>query len=1171
MTRRNASKRIRRLLLEPLEYRLVMSTLPPAGDLTEGNAAQWQTFASDNAATSVSNDTTHVREGAESLKFDTQSGGDTGIRLPSGADTWDLSTYTVVDLWAYGDNNTPYTWQGNFPVVTLTSAAGSRQIVPNKQMMSNHAWGSIHVPLAGDSVWQVADQGTFDVGNVTSVEIHLDTWDYGFSVYFDGVHLDTRGPNDLPPAGPEPPPGVNPDAITSKVLLYAFDPIMENRDGRRAHASFGWEDPVDLTNRIVQEFQTLSHGLANFQLVDTVVADEHPYFDDGFQYTDETYTAAVYDPAQRHNTGHFDYIKFINDHNLVQRVDSGEIDEVWVYTAPWDGNMWESAMAGQGAYWINGPTQNVPSQRAFPIMGFNYEAGFANALHSFGHRVENTMTHLYGPTGSDVNGTWVPNRDTNWSKFVYLNKDNPGSGLGGVGNVHFPVNGVSDYDYADANPVLSLADNWYDYPDVDSGAPRQVSRTDWQRADGDWHRGYMDWWYDHFPRYSGRGTDNYLNNWWRYIADINQYKSQPASLYFTRGIPQVTMIAPPSGDGVVPIQADAFVDGALGRVDLYVDGSFYATDSLAPFTFNLNANALSAGGHTLVAKAYELQNGTEGVAAPRVFYKGLGASPPIISPLSNSSYTENGAPILLAAAGVVSDPDSADFKTGKLTVAKTANNSFYDVLAIANQGSGAGQIGVSGSTVKYQNATIGSFTGGAGGLPLVVTFTTTAATPQATQALLRAITFSNPLENPYVPTRTVRFTLIDGDGGTSAPADLSVNVVAVNDAPTIAAPGAQATTTNAPLVFSNANGNSLTVADVDAGTSQVQLAVAAINGEVTLVTTTGLTFTSGANGQASFTVKGTLAALTAALDGLSFGPASGFVGDAGLQLTLNDLGNSGTGGAKSAVKSIAITVQQVIDNGTPGYAETGGAWYDSGLRGYNNSSTRYSPSTNAKAEWTPMLSPGFYTIAIFKLANNTSSSNAQLSVVHDGLIDTQSVDLRASTAGFVELPGVFSFRGAGGELVRLLQGTAGGYLRADAIRFTKVPAPVVLIDNGGAGYAETGAWSNSGLTGYNGSSTRYNSATNATAEWTPSVTAGYYRVEFYKVVHAASQTSAKLSVIHNGVTDTQTINLTSGSAGFVDLGTFYFAGSGSERLRLWQTTAGTLRADAVRFTKVAHP
>jgi hypothetical protein len=666
------------------------------------------------------------------------------------------------------------------------------------------------------------------------------------------------------------------------------------------------------------------------------------------------------------------------------------------------------------------------------------------------------------------------------------------------------------------------------------------------------------------------------------------------------------------------------------------------------------------------------------------------------------SYTENDGPLALLSPGTsVTDVDSTNFKTGKLTVGGT-NISLYDVLAITNQGSGAGQIGISGNSVTFGGATIGTFSGGTSYAPLIVHFTTTAATPQAVQALLTAITFRNTSDLPFLPMRTINFTLIDDTGTPSNTASQTVAMTSVNDAPTLAGPTSQSTTTNTPLVFSNSNGNLLTLADIDAGAAQLKLSITATGGTVTLIGTTGLTFISGANGQTSFTVKGTLANLNAALDGLSFGPAVNFTGDASLQLTANDLGNTGAGGAQTATKTVTIAVanpETVIDNGGTGFAETVGTWFNSSLKGYNNSSTRYSPSANASATWTTPLSPGYYQVELYKVVHANSTTNATASVIHNGTTFSQTIDLSTGTSGFVNL-GSFQFSGDGSEMVKLVRGNSGN-LRADAVRFTKLPSNVVptlaapatqsttenvnvtfssasgnaivagdvdslaaeeqlaiaathgtatlsttngltivagangsasltvkgtianlnaalnglvftpansfdgaaslqltlndlgntgadgpqsvsktiaitvnypnfVVDNGTAGYSETGTWATSSLHGYNNSSTRFSASTSATATWTPTLTPGAYQISFYRVSNASNQTSAKLTIKHNGITEAPvTINLT-GPSGFVTLpGTYTFSGAGNEFLKLSQTTAGTLRADAVRFTKVA--
>src|SRR5207253_1693101 len=109
--------------------------------------------------------------------------------------------------------------------------------------------------------------------------------------------------------------------------------------------------------------------------------------------------------------------------------------------------------------------------------------------------------------------------------------------------------------------------------------------------------------------------------------------------------------------------------------------------------------------------------------------------PTLTLPGSAVNYTENNPATVIDGSATVSDSDSTDFAGGTLTVGFTANGAAEDRLAIANQGIGAGEIGVSGSNVTYGGTVIGTWTGGSDGpTPLVVTFNSS-ATPAAAQAL----------------------------------------------------------------------------------------------------------------------------------------------------------------------------------------------------------------------------------------------------------------------------------------------------------------------------------------------------------------------------------------------------------------------------------------------------
>ena len=162
--------------------------------------------------------------------------------------------------------------------------------------------------------------------------------------------------------------------------------------------------------------------------------------------------------------------------------------------------------------------------------------------------------------------------------------------------------------------------------------------------------------------------------------------------------------------------------------------------------------------------------------------------PPVIAGnTASASYIEDAAATLLQPAATVTDSDSNDFNTGSLSVELAANSDPYDTISISSQGTGAGQIGVSGSNVTYGGTTIATYTGGAylsgSQVPLLVTFNSSSSVAAA-QALLRRITFYNSSQLPATIARTVKFTLADGDGS-SAAFTQTVNVTAVNDTPTL--------------------------------------------------------------------------------------------------------------------------------------------------------------------------------------------------------------------------------------------------------------------------------------------------------------------------------------------------------------------------------------------------
>ncbi|MBF0340560.1 MAG: DUF4347 domain-containing protein, partial [Magnetococcales bacterium] len=299
------------------------------------------------------------------------------------------------------------------------------------------------------------------------------------------------------------------------------------------------------------------------------------------------------------------------------------------------------------------------------------------------------------------------------------------------------------------------------------------------------------------------------------------------------------------------------------------------------------------------------------------FHGILPSSNPVIANLHGDTlaYSEGSGSLVIDQGGnvTVTDPDSADFNGGAMTVAITANrDSTEDVLAIRNQGTGAGQIGVSGANVTYQGTVIGTFAGGSGTNDLVIAFNAN-ANPTAVTALVRNITYTNTdTNNPTVSSRSISFSMTDGDGGASATVTASAAVTGVNDAPTLAGASTINYTENA---LATAIHPSITLADVDNTTLQsavVSISANYQNGSDQLLFTNTASITgswNAATGTLTLTGADTLANYQAALRSVKFQNIS----DAPTTTNRTIAFQVNDGSANSAVKNATVTMTAVND------------------------------------------------------------------------------------------------------------------------------------------------------------------------------------------------------------------------------------------------------------------
>ncbi|PNY36817.1 hypothetical protein C2E31_10670, partial [Rhodopirellula baltica] len=100
------------------------------------------------------------------------------------------------------------------------------------------------------------------------------------------------------------------------------------------------------------------------------------------------------------------------------------------------------------------------------------------------------------------------------------------------------------------------------------------------------------------------------------------------------------------------------------------------------------------------------------------------------------------------------------------------------------------------------------------------------------------------------------------------------------------APVGQSVDEDSVLTFSAANGNPVTIDDGSSQAPIVTTTLSVSNGNLTLGSTSGITFLAGtSNGQATLTISGTASDINTALDGLQYAPSANYYGSDSLTVT----------------------------------------------------------------------------------------------------------------------------------------------------------------------------------------------------------------------------------------------------------------------------------------------
>nr|WP_306790067.1 cadherin-like domain-containing protein [Methylomonas fluvii] len=378
---------------------------------------------------------------------------------------------------------------------------------------------------------------------------------------------------------------------------------------------------------------------------------------------------------------------------------------------------------------------------------------------------------------------------------------------------------------------------------------------------------------------------------------------------------------------------------------------------------------------------------------------------PVFSNLNDSpTFIENGSAVALDADVSIFDAELSgtdNFNGSTLTLARHGGANSEDALAFDGI-----TVTVSGPNVYVGGVQVGtySFSGG----QMEITFGAN-ATNARVNTLMRNTVYWNWSETPPASVQ-IDWTFSDVNNGAqgsgaalTTTGSTTVNITGVNDAPIINVVSARTTDEDIVKRFSAWIGNAITISDVDAGSSNLEMTISAINGTVTLGGLVGLTFSVGdGSADTTMTFRGTLAAINTALDNIDYMPDVNYSGPGGMQFTLNDLGNTGTGGNLVATATQVITVNPVNDAPT----------------------ATITPASYSATEQTSLTLHGTG-LSIADVDTGSSSVQATVSVVSGTLTasaGTTGVTVSGSGTGSITLTGSVS------QINTLLAGSSSGSL-----------------------------------------------------------------------------------------------------------------------------------------------
>jgi hypothetical protein len=180
------------------------------------------------------------------------------------------------------------------------------------------------------------------------------------------------------------------------LVLYYNPKVWKDGQLRSYRETYGSRDIDVLCAEYIKFLKRASGGQVQFQVAFRFEVEEFPPDNDpDVTFTSENYHQLISSHYDMWSHGMANYAAICEDprFGIVQKVESGQVDAIWIFP-PNNTGFWETAMAGHGAYWVNGGAYTeVDCSRKFVLYGFGTDPhqGVGFMLENTGHMAEVIM------------------------------------------------------------------------------------------------------------------------------------------------------------------------------------------------------------------------------------------------------------------------------------------------------------------------------------------------------------------------------------------------------------------------------------------------------------------------------------------------------------------------------------------------------------------------------------------------------------------------------------------------------------------------------------------------------------------------------------------------------------------------------------------------------------